>query len=74
MSTIFERLLTVNRIQKGESMYIFETENAPGFDVLQDGEVISLSNKGSYMEMDRDQLLALFVIARNWAEKGEVIH
>ena len=55
-------------------MYIFETENAPGFDVLQDGEVISLSNKGGYMEMDRDQLLALFAIARDWAEKGEVIH
>ncbi len=55
-------------------MYIFETENAPGFEVLQDGEIISLSNKGGYMEIDRDQLLALFAIARNWAERGEVIH
>jgi len=55
-------------------MTIFETENAPGFEVLQDGEVISLSNKGGYLEMDKDQLLALFAMARGWAEKGQPIH
>lgn len=55
-------------------MTIFETENAPGFEVLQDGEVISLSNRGGYMEMDKDQLLALIAMALGWAENGESLH
>jgi len=54
-------------------MMIFETENTPGFEVFQDGEVISLSNKGGYIEIDRDQLLSLLVLARHWAETGEPI-
>ncbi|WP_300004224.1 hypothetical protein [uncultured Cedecea sp.] len=55
-------------------MLIFETENAAGFEVLQDGEIISLSNKGGYIEMDKDQLLALLAMAVGWAENGEPLH
>lgn len=54
-------------------MTIFDTENAPGFSVMQDGDVISLSNKSGYMEMDKDQLLALLAATRKWAEQDEPI-
>lgn len=54
-------------------MTIFETENASGFEVVQDGEVISLSNKGGHIEIDREQMLSLLALTRNWAETGEPI-
>ena len=54
-------------------MTIFDTENAPGFSVMQDGDVISLSNNSGYMEMDKDQLLALLAATRKWAEQDEPI-
>jgi len=54
-------------------MTIFDTENAPGFRVMQDGEVISLSNRSGYIEIDKEQLLALLAVTRKWAEKGEPI-
>lgn len=54
-------------------MIIFDTENASGFEVAQDGEVISLCNKGGYIEIDREQLLSLLALTRHWAETGEPI-
>jgi len=54
-------------------MIIFGTENAPGFSIMQDGEVISLSNRSGYIEIDKDQLLVLLAVTRKWAEKGEPI-
>lgn len=54
-------------------MTVFETENAPGFEVLQDGDVISLSNRGGYIEIDRDQLLVVLALTRHWADTGEPI-
>lgn len=57
----------------GACMAVFETENAPGFEVLEDGGGISLSNRGGYIEIDRDQLLALLALTRHWADTGEPI-
>lgn len=54
-------------------MTIFDTENAPGFSLLQDGEVISLSNRSGYLEIDKEQLLVLLAVTRKWAEQGEPI-
>lgn len=54
-------------------MKIFDTENATGFEVSQNGDMLSLSNKGGYIEMDREQLLSLLALTRHWAETGEPI-
>lgn len=51
-------------------MLIFATENAIGFEILESGELISLSNINGTIQMDKEQLLALLAMARPWAEKG----
>lgn len=54
-------------------MLIFGTENAIGFEVLQSGELIFLSNENNSICMDKEQLLILLAITRAWAEKGELL-